>query len=168
MPDAGFSLQSPGGPESFFLLESDRGTMPVSRRDPNQSSFRKKVFAYKATRQIGVLWRRYQIPGFRVLVVADSSKRLASIRRATAACFQRGDTTMFLFATATAVAADPFGSWTSCAGRKVPLLPGAHPVHGKMDVEEATPADALGGSFHINPKTNQKEFNHEYRNNASR
>lgn len=152
MPDAGFSLQSPDGPESFFLLESDRGTMPVSRRDPYQSSFRKKVFAYKATRQIGVLWRRYQIPGFRVLVVTDSAKRLASIRRATAACFQRGDTTMFLFSTATEVAADPFGSWTSCAGRKVPLLPGKPVVRGKMGSEEATPADALGGSFHINPK----------------
>ncbi|SKA85726.1 Replication-relaxation [Prosthecobacter debontii] len=127
MPDAGFSIQLPGGLESFFLLEADRGTMPISRRDPNLSSFRKKVIAYKATRQIGVLWRRYQIPGFRVLVVADSAKRLASIRRATAACFQRGDTTMFLFSTATEVAADPFGTWISCAGRKVPLLPGVRP-----------------------------------------
>jgi hypothetical protein len=154
MPDAGFSLQPPEGPASFFLLEADRGTMPVCRRDPNQSSFRKKVFAYKATRQIGTLWKRHQIPGFRVLVVADSAKRLAAIRRTTAACFQRGDTTMFLFATASEVVADPFGTWISCTGRRVPLLPGLRPVHGKMEDEEATPADALGGSFHTNPNNN--------------
>lgn len=127
MPDAGFSLQSDAGSESFFLLESDRGTMPVCRRDPIQSSFRKKVLAYKATRQMGILWKRYQIPGFRVLVVADSAKRLASIRRATAACFQRVDTTMFLFSTASEVAVDPFGSWISCAGRKVSLITGMSP-----------------------------------------
>lgn len=125
MPDAGFSLQSPDGPESFFLLEADRGTMPVCRRDPIQSSFRKKVLAYKSTRQMGILWKRYQIPGFRVLVVAGTERRLRSIISSVSSCFRRGESSMFLFATSSELLASPNPfehPWITCSGKKSALI----------------------------------------------
>jgi hypothetical protein len=125
IPDAAFSLRFDDR-EVFFLLEVDRGTMPVARRDPSQSSFVKKVEAYRETRKAGQLWRRWQIPGFRILVIAESRKRLKSLQEGTAKCFQRGASTMFLFTLASDLegAADPFCEiWEDCAGRSVDLVP---------------------------------------------
>ena len=128
IPDAAFSLRDTADRESFLLLEVDRGTMPVARSDPFQSSFLKKVEAYRETRNQGHLWKRWQIPGFRVLVVAETEERKKSLQAATARCFRHGTSTMFLFAVAHAVlnAADALHSaWEDCTGRMVGLVP--HP-----------------------------------------
>lgn len=99
MPDGVFAIEKDGR-RSFFLIEVDRGTMPVARPDAHQSSFRRKVLAYKTTRDAGVLWKRHEIPGFRVLVTSESQRRLVSLRAAAASCFQRGDSNLFCFAVA--------------------------------------------------------------------
>jgi len=122
LPDGAFALDR-AGKRSYFLVEVDRGTMPVSRGSPEQTSFRRKVLAYKATRDAGVLWRCHEIPGFRVLVLAENLRRLSELRSAAASCFQRGDSTMFCFAV-TGQFISGRDEWLSCGGASVrPLAP---------------------------------------------
>lgn len=97
VPDGTFALDH-HDKRSCFFLEVDRGTMPATRSNSEQTSFRRKVLAYKATRDAGILWKRHGIAGFRVLVVAESERRLRSLRAAAASCFQRGESAMFCFA----------------------------------------------------------------------
>jgi hypothetical protein len=126
IPDAAISIGDADDREVFLLLEVDRGTMPVARRDSFQSSILKKVEAYRETRAAGHLWKRWQIPGFRVLIVAETQERKKSLQMATARCFRSGSSTMFLFAVASAVltATDPLHeAWEDCAGRMVKLVP---------------------------------------------
>lgn len=115
MPDGALALDQEGK-RSFFFVEVDRGTMPVSRGSADQTSFRRKVLAYKATRDAGILWKRHAIPGFRVLVIAESERRLRSLRSAAAACFQRGDSTMLYFATASQLLSGS-QTWQNCGER---------------------------------------------------
>ena len=125
IPDGAFYLKAPGGEARYFVLEVDRGTMPVSRRKLLQSSFLRKIMAYQETRRQGVLWKQFQVPAFRVLVVAESRRRLATLQQATAASFKRGESTMFLFAVAAELLAQPDAlshSWETCAGTKVRLF----------------------------------------------
>lgn len=122
IPDGAFALRSSNGEARYFLLEVDRGTMPVVRRRLFQSSFQRKIMAYKETRRQGVLWQRFQVPAFRVLIVAESRRRLASLQQATAALFKRGDSTMFLFAVADELLAHPDAfnhPWETCSGMQV-------------------------------------------------
>lgn len=125
VPDAAFTLRRGEEDVSWFFLEFDRGTMPASRRNPHQTSFLRKVLAYKETRRAGLLWKRDRIPGFRVLVVAESEGRLESLRRVTAESFPRGESRMFLFTTLKALleGASPFdANWQTCAGQRVALF----------------------------------------------
>jgi len=119
VPDGAFVLVH-GGKLSYFFVEVDRGTMPVSRGSPEQTSFRRKVLAYKATRATGVLWKRHEIPSFRVLVLAESQRRLTALRSAAASCFQRGDSTMLCFAVTEQVLGE-HDEWLTCGG--VPVRP---------------------------------------------
>jgi hypothetical protein len=49
-PDSAFSLGFPAaGRRAYFLVEIDRGTMPVERSDITQSSMLRKFLAYGAT-----------------------------------------------------------------------------------------------------------------------
>ncbi len=125
IPDAAFSIRDRTDRESFLLLEVDRGTMPVERSDPFQSSFLKKVEAYRETRNRGHLWKRWQIPGFRILVVTETEERKKSLQAATARCFRQRKSTMFLFAVAPAVLTSPDSLdsiWEDCAGRTAGLV----------------------------------------------
>jgi len=124
IPDAAFSLERSETDAAFFLLEVDRGTMPVTRRNLSQTSFIRKEQAYRETRQAGV-WKRWEISGFRVLVVAETRKRMESLQRATAKCFRYGRSTMFLFAVAEELlqVPDPCdGPWQTCSGDPAILI----------------------------------------------
>lgn len=125
IPDAAFSIQASERSPTWFLLEVDRGTMPVTRSDPAQSSFVGKVDAYRETRKAGHLWKRWQIPGFRVLVVTESAARMKSLQSGTAARFRGGRSTMFLFTTVDELtrSSDPLGShWQDCSGEPASLF----------------------------------------------
>lgn len=122
LPDGAFALEY-SGIRSYFFVEVDRGTMPVSRGSPEQTSFRRKVLAYKATRDAGVLWKRHEITGFRVLVLAENPRRLSALRSAAASCFQRGDSTMLCFAL-TEQFLEGREEWLTCGSVPVrPLAP---------------------------------------------
>ena len=126
IPDAAFSIQWSHGGESYFLLEVDRGTMPVNRTSRKQTSFVRKVDAYRETRSIGVLWKRWQVPGFRVLVVTESANRRRSLQAGTADCFRYRKSNMFLFAVAGEIlgSEDPLQPiWEDCAKQPTALVP---------------------------------------------
>ncbi len=138
IPDAGFSIGEGDADHAYCILEVDRGTMPVTRSDPNQTSFQRKVLAYRETRSAGVLWKRWDVPGFRVLVVTETRKRMESLQRATAECFRYGRSTMFLFAVASELLAEPNpleGPWQNCMGEPAVLV--AQPA------TETTPRQSL-------------------------
>lgn len=140
VPDGAFALQPGEGPPAFFVLEVDLGTMPVTRSRTGQSSFERKIRLYKETRRQGTLWSRFGIPAFRVLIVAESRQRLATIRRATASLFKRGESEMFLFALAQDVMlGNSLAAWVTCGGMKRELLPPPEEVVHSPGQEE-TPA----------------------------
>ncbi len=66
-------------PSAYFLLEADRGTMPVTRPNLSRSSFQRKLFAYHATWKQGLHNIRFGFPRFRVLTVTTSAERLRSM-----------------------------------------------------------------------------------------
>jgi hypothetical protein len=65
---------------SWFFLEADRGTMPVTRDGLDQSSFYRKLLAYEATWRQGLHRSLFDFDRFRVLTVttgADRRKHMA-------------------------------------------------------------------------------------------
>ena len=80
----------------YFLLEADRGTMPVKRRHLSQTSFQRKLLAYTATWEQDLHRSLFGFHRFRVLTVTKSAARVKSL---VDACSQlvRGHG-LFLFA----------------------------------------------------------------------
>jgi hypothetical protein len=79
IPDFVFGLKFPDGSRRCFMVEIDRGMMPVSRSDVRQTSFERKMRAYlsvEAARQheIHFGWK-----AFRVLTVTTDEKRMQSM-----------------------------------------------------------------------------------------
>lgn len=79
VPDLVFGLRFPDGSRRCFMVEIDRGTMPISRADLSQTSFERKMRAYLTAhsakqheRQLG--WRT-----FRVLTVTTDQNRMRSM-----------------------------------------------------------------------------------------
>lgn len=124
IPDAAFALHSSSAHPAYFLIECDRGTMPLHRGSLSLSSIHRKVLAYIETRSAGRLWKRFSIPSFRVLVIAETTRRMKSLQAVTASHFRRGDSGLFLFASMDALdEADAFDAvWQRCSGLKTRLL----------------------------------------------
>lgn len=125
IPDGAFALKGKEGQLQYFILELDRGTMPVTRGSLFQSSFRRKVIGYKETRRRGILWSKFEVPAFRVLVVAETKYRLTSLQHATAACFRNGESEMFLFTVASDILAGQDilrHAWETCSGKQIRLF----------------------------------------------
>jgi hypothetical protein len=82
VPDRVFALESPdasgNNQRTYFFLEADRGTMPVTRRTLFQTSFARKLLAYEATWTQN-LHHRFGVHRFRVLTVTTSAARVKSI-----------------------------------------------------------------------------------------
>jgi hypothetical protein len=88
IPDRVFALEFPdasGSPtRTFFFLEADRGTMPVTRRHLTQTSFHRKLLAYEATWAQSLHETRFDFHRFRVLTVTTSVERVQSLANACA------------------------------------------------------------------------------------
>lgn len=63
----------------FFAVEVDRGTMPVSRSDPRQSSVLGKLRTYDEAIASGLAQRQWGIPNLLVLVVTSDRARAGTI-----------------------------------------------------------------------------------------
>lgn len=100
MPDLLFGLRYPDGSRRCFMVEIDRGTMPVSRSDLSQTSFALKMRAYLAAHAAGLHQQCYGWKAFRVLTVTTDKTRIASMADALRHMpIPRGPgATLFLFA----------------------------------------------------------------------
>ena len=88
IPDRVFALEFPdqngNSSRTFFFLEADRGTMPVTRRNLSQTSFYRKLLAYEATWSQSIHRTRFGFHRFRVLTVTTSTGRVKSLVNACA------------------------------------------------------------------------------------
>ena len=124
-PDRVFGLSFTGAPEhrqrAYFLLEADRGTMPVARKGLEQTSFRRKLLGYRETWRQGLHRKHLGIPNFRVLTVTTSEER---VRNLVAACRSLGSGRgLFLFAKQGALAPEEIlnHDWVKGRGDAVQL-----------------------------------------------
>jgi hypothetical protein len=101
IPDRVFGLDLANGSRTWFVLEADRATMPVTRSNLEKSSFRRKMLAYQTTwvqnlHRTFLGWQR-----FRVLTVTTNPARLATMQKACRA-LRRGQG-LFLFMDSTSL-----------------------------------------------------------------
>jgi DNA-binding transcriptional ArsR family regulator len=116
VPDALFGLRFNDEEESYFMLEVDRGEMPVERyKNPQRTYFAKKMLTYyEANRQ-----RRHVhdlgIENFRVLTVTTTWERVERMLDALGAITDGRGSNVFLFADqATLAAGNPLElKWVS-------------------------------------------------------
>lgn len=100
VPDYAFELKfSAHARSKYFLLESDRATMPVARSDVRQTSMRRKFLAYLAGGgRENVFGRHLGIDNFRVLVVTTSQDRIDTMIQALRDLTAGSGSRQFLFA----------------------------------------------------------------------
>ena len=82
VPDVVFGLELPDGSRRYFMVEIDRGTMPISRSDFAQTSFEKKMRVYLAAHAAKQHERQFGWKNFRVLTVTTDRERMQSMKEA--------------------------------------------------------------------------------------
>jgi hypothetical protein len=83
-----------------YCLEIDRGTMPVYRERPIQTSFVRKIIAYHQTWKTGFAAENFDWKRFRVVTVTSSQERNAHLILACQkTCKNKGGEKLFLFST---------------------------------------------------------------------
>ena len=103
VPDVVFGLHYTDRPEgknrAYFMVEIDRGTMPVTRRDIRQTSFARKLHSYADSHERKLHTELFGIRNFRVLTVTTSRERIATMQAAfLAEVATRAPAGLFLFA----------------------------------------------------------------------
>src|SRR6202162_885466 len=83
IPDLVFGLQFADGMRRNYMVEIDRGTMPVVRADFAQTSFEKKMHAYLAAHAAKQHERQFGWKNFRVLTVTTDRQRMQSMKEAS-------------------------------------------------------------------------------------
>lgn len=81
-PDLVFGLLFPDGSRRCFMVEIDRGTMPVTRAGMTQSSFERKMRGYLSAHASGRHTEQLGWKTFRVLVVTTDQQRTRSMLKA--------------------------------------------------------------------------------------
>lgn len=82
VPDLVFGLQLKNDKRLNFTVEIDRGTMPVSRSDPDRTSFEQKMRVYLAAHAAKQHERQFGWKNFRVLTVTTDRQRVQSMKEA--------------------------------------------------------------------------------------
>jgi hypothetical protein len=97
-PDYAFALHlKEAKRKAFFLVEVDRGTMPIERRDIRQTSIVRKLVGYHS------FWKQKQFEGafgwknFRVLFVTPSAERVGNMIAASEKNMLTRGSPLFLF-----------------------------------------------------------------------
>jgi len=128
VPDKVFALESAakgaGDPRMLCFLEADRGTMPIRRRDPRQTSMWRKLLAYEATWSQGLHRGRFGLGRLRVLIVTSGKARQARLLEACAT-LDRGRGIFLLIDRRTLLASPSLlaAPWRDGHGRAATLLP---------------------------------------------
>ncbi|MGH1407415.1 MAG: replication-relaxation family protein [Rhodomicrobiaceae bacterium] len=98
-PDYAFALYLPQMQKrAHFLVEIDRGTMPVLRRDLKQSSVLRKLLAYQSMWKMKRHTVHFGWQNFRVLFVTTNTERVENMIEATNSNSQTEGSPLFLFA----------------------------------------------------------------------
>lgn len=126
VPDLVFGLRLADGSRRCFLVEIDRGTMPVTRSNPAQTSFERKMRAYLHAHAARLHQRHFGWKAFRVLTVTTDSTRQESMQEALGKLHvpNSAGPTLFFFATRDELGqSDPLlHNWRDGAGRAVSLI----------------------------------------------
>lgn len=124
LPDALFGLRFNDEEESYFMLEIDRGEMPVERyRNLNRTYFAKKMLTYyEANRQQRHV-HDLGIEHFRVVTVTTTAERIDKMLSALRTITDGRGSNMFLFADETQLGTvNPLDAeWMSGKGDRVQL-----------------------------------------------
>ena len=122
IPDALFGLRLNDKKESYFMLEVDRGEMPVERyRNMHRTYFSKKMLTYyEASRQQRHVYD-LGIENFRVLTVTTDRARIENMLTALNAITEGRGSNLFLFVDQAELAAsNPLDvAWTTGKGERV-------------------------------------------------
>jgi DNA-binding Lrp family transcriptional regulator len=126
VPDFVFGLQFLGGPRWNYVVEIDRGTMPVRRSDPEQTSIARKMRVYLAAHAAKQHQRQFGWKNFRALIVTTDHRRIATMIDAAQQLATRGGpgASLFWFASFADIAqgADLLAlNWRDGAGRTIQL-----------------------------------------------
>ena len=78
VPDLVFGLRFPDGSRRCFMVEIDRGTMPIARTDISQTSLERKMRAYLTAHAAKQHERQFGWKTFRVLIVTTDEYRVRS------------------------------------------------------------------------------------------
>jgi len=96
-PDYTFALFLRDGRRRPYIVECDRGTMPVERTSLNQTSMLRKFLAYEAGRLQSLHERQFGWKNFRVLIVTESHERANNMRDLVARTSSLRNSPLFLF-----------------------------------------------------------------------
>ena len=126
VPDFVFGLLLPDGSRRCFMVEIDRGTMPVVRSDIRQSSFERKMRAYLTAHAGKLHERHFGWKSFRVLTVTTDRHRTQSMMEALRQLRvpHSAGASLFYFATrAELCGSDPLSyAWSDGNGRDARLI----------------------------------------------
>ena len=136
-PDAVFALHFKNvDRRSYFFVEADRATMPITRSDISQSSYRRRLLAYLTAHQTKQHNLRLGVDNLRVLTITTSAERIASMIATVNEITAGKGSNMFLFTDLAALLAhgNPLTlPWVTTAGvvqLDVPPRPRPSHVHG--------------------------------------
>ncbi len=121
VPDEVFALEdcssSSSASRTYFLLEADRGTMPVVRRNLSQTSIFRKLVGYYATWRQGLHRAKFGFSRIRVLTVTASRARLDHIVEVSQSLNQGKGSGLFVFADIAALRRHDILSAAMASGR---------------------------------------------------
>lgn len=126
IPDLVFGLKFADGSRRCFMVEIDRGTMPIARRDIRQTNLERKLRAYLAAHAAKQHQRQFGWKTFRVLTVTTDKHRIRStldgLRRLRVA--GGPGPSLFFFATRSELCgSDPLSHlWQDGNGREARLI----------------------------------------------
>src|SRR5436190_703736 len=97
-PDYVFAIQYPDGRFRAFLVECDRGTMPVDRSNLTQTSLKRKFLAYAAAKRADLHQLHFGWKAFRVLLLTTNSQRADNVLATIRECVHEHGRGLFLIA----------------------------------------------------------------------
>lgn len=123
VPDLVFGLRFSDGSRRCFLVEVDRGTMPVARSDIRQTSFARKMEGYLAAFRAKLHERDFGWKSFRVLTVTTDDLRLRSMQEELRTNHSSGAILFFFASRQKFTSSSPLGPiWQDGLGRIAVLV----------------------------------------------
>ena len=95
--DGAFALSFSDETAAHFLVEIDRGTMPVMRKGSTRTSIKRKFEIYLEAWRAGVFEQQFGVRQMRVLFITTSKERIETMLEAQKALTDGKGTGLFLF-----------------------------------------------------------------------